>query len=78
MRRQALPGERGDERRRGGEIGGRLADSQAARDIEIDIVLAEPQPACASSTAMTMARRVGSQPTTARRGVPSVVGATSA
>ena len=44
MRRQALPGERGDERRRGGEIGGGFGDAQAARDIEIDVVLAEPQP----------------------------------
>ena len=43
MRRQALPGERRDKRRGGGEIGGRLVDAQAARDIEIDVVLAEPQ-----------------------------------
>ena len=44
MRRQALPGERGDKRRRGGEVGGGFGDAQAAGDIEIDIVLASSVP----------------------------------
>ena len=67
---QNRPGERGDERRRRGEVGRGLGDPQAARDVEIDVVLAGLRPACDSSTASTMARRFGSQPTTARRAVP--------
>ena len=76
--RQRDADQRGDQRRRRREIGGRLADAQAAGDVEINVVLPSFSPPCASSTASTMASRLESQPTTARRGVPSVVGATSA
>ena len=60
--------ERRNERRRGREIGRRLADLQAAGDVQIDIVTARlPRPARASSTARIIASRPLSQPTTARR-----------
>ena len=75
---QRCTGERGNQRGSGGEVGGRLGDAQAAGDVEVDVVLpsrgrhgppAPPAPWRAGS---------GSQPTTARRGVPSEDGATSA
>src|ERR1700691_1836258 len=43
MRRQASPAEGRDEGGRGRKIRSGLADSQAARDVEIDVMLAEPQ-----------------------------------
>src|SRR5580704_208295 len=39
--REAQPAQGGHKRRRGGEIGGRFADTQAPRDIEINVVLPE-------------------------------------
>ena len=71
---RAAPGGRvsgGDERRRHRQVGRRLADPQAAGDVQIDIAAANPSPQRASSTASSMASRPPSQPTTARRGVPS-------
>ena len=65
--RQRRVGERGHQRRGGGEIGGRLLDAQAAGDVEIDVVAAElarrngPPARPAPSTA-------GSDPSRPRRG----------
>ncbi len=36
--------ERGNQRARGGEVGGRFVDAQAARDVEIDVLVGERQP----------------------------------
>ena len=72
-------GERRNQRRGDREIGRRLGDAVAAGDVEIDVVRAEaarrnaPRARRAPSTS-----RAASQPTTARRGVPSGEGATSA
>ena len=62
---------RGDEGGRGREVGRRLADPQAAGDVQIDVAGAESQ-ARSGSRARPAAWPAGprSQPTTARRGVP--------
>ena len=41
--RQRRAGQRRDQRRGGGKVGGRFVDPQAAGDVEIDVMLAEPQ-----------------------------------
>ena len=66
--------ERGDDRRRHREIGRRLADAQAARDIEIDVVGADADAAARLQHGQHHRQPVESQPTTARRGVPSAEG----
>ena len=72
-------GEGRNQCRRDRQIGGRLGDAVAAGDVEIDVVLCRsarrnaPRAPRAPSTAAR-----ASQPTTARRGVPSDEGATSA
>ena len=64
-------GEGADQRQGDREVGRRLADPQAAGDVEIDLVAGERQPAAGLQHRQQHGEAAASQPTTARRGVAS-------